>query len=67
LTSGQKPWSSGKDRWLMTKRLWVQTLAYWMDVSNLLVISVHQRKIENKGSQMGHTNKKNILNIISID
>jgi hypothetical protein len=30
---------------------------YWMDVSDLLAITL--KKIENKGSQMGHT-KKNI-------
>jgi hypothetical protein len=28
---------------------------YWMDVSNLLAITL--KKIENKGSQMGHTKK----------
>jgi hypothetical protein len=31
---------------------------YWMDVCDLLAITL-KRKIENKGSQMGHT--KNIL------
>jgi hypothetical protein len=29
---------------------------YWMDVSDLLAITL-KRKIENKGSQMGHTLK----------
>ncbi len=29
---------------------------YWMDVSDLLAIRVRERKIENKGSQMGPTN-----------
>ncbi len=29
---------------------------YWMDVSDLLAITLKE-KIENKGSQMGHTKK----------
>jgi hypothetical protein len=29
---------------------------YWMDVSNLLAI-ILKKKIENEGSQMGHTKK----------
>jgi hypothetical protein len=38
---------------------------YWMDVSDLLAITL-KRKIENKGSQMGQTNKiRNHLNFVS--
>jgi hypothetical protein len=42
----------------MTKRSWVQTPAplYWMDVSDDASYFI-KRKIENKGSQIGHTKK----------